>query len=105
MTPFEAKKCIMDIWIDGSRPPLHYFTLILGLNGAEASLPNNSIIVYLIYSTQLGKASVRDRIWIFSMVGSGFSTFKRAYCNLLTVVINRHLNKWLLFFCSVHNLT
>lgn len=56
MTPFEAKKCIMDIWIDGSRPPLHYFTLILGLNGAEASLPNNSIIVYLIYSTQLGKA-------------------------------------------------
>lgn len=69
-----SKKCIMDRWIP---TPLHYFTLILGLNGAEASLPINSIIVYLIYSTQLGKGSFRDRIWIFSMVGSGFSTFKR----------------------------
>lgn len=93
-----SKKCIMDIWIDGSWPPLHYFTLILRLNGAEASLPNNSINVYLIYSTQLGKASVRDRIWIFSMVGSGFSMFNREYCNLLTVVINFHLNELLFFF-------
>lgn len=79
-----SKKCIMDRWIP---TPLHYFTLILGLNGAEASLPINSIIVYLIYSTQLGKASFRDRIWIFSMVGSGFSTFKREYCNLLLLTV------------------
>lgn len=94
-----SKKCIMDRWIP---TPLHYFTLILGLNGAEASLPINSIIVYLIYSTQLGKGSFRDRIWIFSMVGSGFSTFKREYCNLLllTVILINYLS-----FCSVHNLT
>lgn len=96
-----SKKCVMDRWIP---TPLHYFTLILGLNGAEASLPINSIIVYLIYSTQLGKASFRDRIWIFSMVGSGFSTFKREYCNLLllTVIL---INFFFALFIIWHYLT
>lgn len=96
---FMSIVCIMDKWVP---TPLHYFTLILGLNGAEASLP---IIVYLMYSTQLEKASVKDRIWIFSMVGSGFSTFKREYCNLLLLTVILIKKFFFALFIIWHDLT
>lgn len=96
---FMSIVCIMDKWVP---TPLHYFTLILGLNGAEASLP---IIVYLMYSTQLEKASVKDRIWIFSMVGSGFSTFKREYCNLLLLTVILIKKIFFALFIIWHDLT
>lgn len=96
---FMSIVCIMDKWVP---TPLHYFTLILGLNGAEASLP---ITVYLMYSTQLEKASVKDRIWIFSMVGSGFSTFKREYCNLLLLTVILIKKIFFALFIIWHDLT